>query len=154
MTPLKKRHTNWIEAYPIRQRIKNAIWVTDTNMPAPLHGHVEFSRQKIPDRKKQEHVPKTYVTGHQTSSPRVCRYPDVSRSLSVDLGIGFVKSLKKRSVYYVFRVDQQIARTDSEDENSDSHSRSTIVGANISLSVIHHPSIRIHINFIAYNCSF
>jgi hypothetical protein len=67
----------------------------------------------------------------------MCWYSDVSRSR-------FREELKETFRLLLFRVDQQIARTDSEDENSSSHSRSTIVGANISLSVIHHPSIRIH----------
>jgi hypothetical protein len=69
-------------------------------MPAPYTVTWNFPDKKYRIRKKQEHVPKTYVTGHHISSLRVCRYPDVSRSLSVDIGIGFVKSLKKRSVYY------------------------------------------------------
>jgi hypothetical protein len=66
-----------------------------------------------------------------------CRYPDVSQ-------LRFREELEETFRLLLFRVDQQIARTDSEDENSDSHLRSTIVGANISLSVIHHPSIQIH----------
>jgi hypothetical protein len=144
MTPIKNAtQKNRIEAYPIRPRIKNVIRVKDTRKSPPLHGRVEFSRQK-PDQKTQEHVPKIYITGHESrnhiSSPRVCRYPDVSRSR-------FREELEETFRLLLFRVDQQIARTDSEDENSNSHSRSTIVGANISLSVIHHPSIRIH--FIA-----
>jgi hypothetical protein len=116
-----------------------AILIFFNNAPPPTYPHHTL------------HAPSPIQQPHPVATPMSL---GVSRSLSVDLGRGFVKSLKKRSVYCLFRVDQQIARTDSEDENSDSHSRSTIVGANISLSVIHYPSIRIHFNFIAYNCSF
>jgi hypothetical protein len=88
--------------------------------------------------KTPEHVPKIYITVHESqkhiSSPRDCWYSDVTRSR-------FHEELAETFRLLHFRVDQQIARSDSEAESSNSHSRSTIVSANISLSVIHHPSI-------------
>jgi hypothetical protein len=101
MTPIKKRHTNWIEAYPIRQRIKKTRFGSQIPTCRPLtRSRGIFQTKKIPDQKKTRTCPKDLR--HWSShlfTPRVS-LPDVSRSLSVDIGIGFVKSLKKRSVYY------------------------------------------------------
>jgi hypothetical protein len=143
MTPIKKRHTkNRIKACPIGPKMCSAQNSSHPRTSLPPYTDVKNYPDKTGSNwKTPEHVPKIYITGHESqkhiSSPRDCWYSDVSRSR-------FREELAETFRLLHFRVDQQIAWSDSEAESSNSHSRSTIVGANISLSVIHHPSIRIH----------